>query len=326
MIVQLLCYIFSCYIYVVATSSLKHAENIKLLSSTLSIQKEYILDIKERSRKEKQLYFTDYLRNLFKEISLYDADKSLLTDDRTASEDVKTRLASVHILYRNIHKKNKYLFDISCLPRNLFVSHAELVTHYDTKSTEIQGTSDNYLIKDVTQDFKDHYTSGTDLYEADFDDNAKNNTTPQLVIFENVNNTLLSSLRSRRRRDISLALQMSNIKDSNINKKLCSLLPWEVNFRDIGWSRSLWHPSSYYANVCSGSCDYNDNATVYSSHAYIKNLFIKKFRDKIPNNFELSTNCSPSSYAPQTIIYLSKHRTIMVKQISRMKVASCSCL
>lgn len=36
-------------------------------------------------------------------------------------------------------KKNKYLFDISCLPRNLFVSHAELVTHYGTKSTEIQG-------------------------------------------------------------------------------------------------------------------------------------------------------------------------------------------
>lgn len=104
MIVQLLCYIFSCYIYVVATSSLKHAENIKLLSSTLSIQKEYILDIKERSRKEKQLYFTDYLRNLFKEISLYDADKSLLTDDRTTSEDVITRLASVHILYRNIRK------------------------------------------------------------------------------------------------------------------------------------------------------------------------------------------------------------------------------
>lgn len=104
MIVQLLCYIFSCYIYVVATSSLKHAENIKLLSSTLSIQKEYILDIKERSRKEKQLYFTDYLRNLFKEISLYDADKSLVADDRTTSEDVKTRLASVHILYRNIRK------------------------------------------------------------------------------------------------------------------------------------------------------------------------------------------------------------------------------
>lgn len=38
-------------------------------------------------------------------------------------------------------KKNKYLFDISCLPRNLFVSHAELVTHYDTKSTELQGES-----------------------------------------------------------------------------------------------------------------------------------------------------------------------------------------
>ncbi|CAC5384947.1 unnamed protein product [Mytilus coruscus] len=229
MIVKLLFYFFTCYIYFVATSSLRHAENIKLLSSTLSIQKEYILDIKDRSRKEKKLYFTNYLRNLFKEISLYDEDKSLLTDDRT-SEDVATRLASVHILYRNIHKQNKYLFDISSLPRNLFVSHAELVTHYDTKSTKLKGISDNYLIKDVTKDFESHYTSRTKLFGADVNDIAENYTTPQLVIFENVNNTLLSSLRSRRRRDISLSLQMSNIKDSNINKKLCSLIPWEVNF------------------------------------------------------------------------------------------------
>ncbi|CAC5384948.1 unnamed protein product [Mytilus coruscus] len=193
MIVKLLFYFFTCYIYFVATSSLRHAENIKLLSSTLSIQKEYILDIKDRSRKEKKLYFTNYLRNLFKEISLYDEDKSLLTDDRT-SEDVATRLASVHILYRNIR------------------------------------ISDNYLIKDVTKDFESHYTSRTKLFGADVNDIAENYTTPQLVIFENVNNTLLSSLRSRRRRDISLSLQMSNIKDSNINKKLCSLIPWEVNF------------------------------------------------------------------------------------------------
>jgi len=147
--------------------------------------------------------------------------------------------------------------------------------------------------------------------------------TAQLVIFENVNHTLLSSLRIRRKRGTGIKQQEISLGGEDENSA-CSVTPWEVHFSDMRWEGWLWAPSSYYANSCSGRCVTGEKECTFSSHAVVKYAYLKAKKNH--GHKELKVNCSPYEYAPLTIQYINKHKHVKVKQVSHMRVVSCLCL
>jgi len=185
--------------------------------------------------------------------------------------------------------------------------------------------SDNYDILDVTKDFRRAYRSETRQFMSRIKDETAfyDGITAQLVIFENVNHTLLSSLRIRRKRGTGIKQQEISLGGEDENS-VCSVTPWEVHFRNMQWEGWLWAPSSYYANLCSGRCVTGEKGCTFSSHAVVKDAYLKAKKNHAHK--ELKVNCSPYEYAPLTIQYINKHKHVKVKQVSQMRVVSCLCL
>ncbi|XP_052106350.1 transforming growth factor beta-2 proprotein-like [Mytilus californianus] len=325
---SLCCAFFVCSLVV----KLEYSDTEKVLHSILpKLQPEELPDVDDEFGEKKHHYFTNYVQNLYKEISLSDKDKSVhVSNDRTFTDDQKD-LASVHILQENNFNQKNLQFDISSLPRNIDVSLAEIVTQQnnaDKMSKKIPDVTEDYNIKDVTKDFQVFYSSGTTLFEVGLDKEIRKqaNMNAQLVLFKNVNKTQLSSLRLRHRRNVQDFLEEQDLGVITTDS-FCSVEPWIVDFSELGWQSWLWAPSSYHANSCSGSCSFLNSNNTISFHAIIKQHYYRYpyFQESSTEHLDLSTYCVPASYEALTITYITKQKMISMRQIPKMKVTSCMC-
>ncbi|CAG2248917.1 unnamed protein product [Mytilus edulis] len=122
---------------------LDYSVNEKVLKSIFPrLHPQELPDVDGEFDEEKHQYFTNYVQNLYKEISLSDKDKSVrITNDRTFTDDQKD-LSSVYILQETGKEftPEQFQFDISSLPSNIDVSLVEIVT---------QQSSDDNITKKI---------------------------------------------------------------------------------------------------------------------------------------------------------------------------------
>ncbi|KAL5022708.1 hypothetical protein ScPMuIL_001863 [Solemya velum] len=100
---------------------------------------------------------------------------------------------------------------------------------------------------------------------------------------------------------------------------------WEFDFRVIAWNRIIIQPTSFDAGYCKGACTTpfvhrRINSTMYS---FLKNLYHKstEFKDTtVPRAV-----CTPISYYPQTVQYITETGEFRTKTLLEMRVAACGC-
>ena len=100
-LIMTIIYLSLCYAFFVCSLGVKldYSVNEKVLKSILPrLHSQELPDVDGEFDEEKHQYFTNYVQNLYKEISLSDKDKSVrITNDRTFTDDQKD-LSSVYIL------------------------------------------------------------------------------------------------------------------------------------------------------------------------------------------------------------------------------------
>ncbi|XP_029162085.1 inhibin beta C chain-like isoform X2 [Nylanderia fulva] len=98
-----------------------------------------------------------------------------------------------------------------------------------------------------------------------------------------------------------------------------------INFRDIGWSDWILHPSGYHAYFCRGSCStaasLTNSASPYNN--VIRGLLTK---DGIQQRSKIVPCCSPTQLAPLQMVYIDRNNTITQKTLPNMVVEACGCM
>lgn len=178
----------------------------------------------------------------------------------------------------------------------------------------------NYVVTDVTRDFL--HVCGRHAFNCVYRHNYKalgqDHTIGQLVVFENMNRTMLSTIKTRDKRETTESYK----HHGGGSRKGCSVQPWVVNFTDIGWDGWLVLPPSYQANTCSGHCHLDSTIDLFSSLALVKKGYQIAGHKR---SKALHVCCAPTEYKPLTLLYMTKSGTVSVKQVSRMKVTACGC-
>ncbi|CAD6197528.1 unnamed protein product [Caenorhabditis auriculariae] len=97
----------------------------------------------------------------------------------------------------------------------------------------------------------------------------------------------------------------------------CCVVPFYVNFTELGWDDWIISPPGFYANYCAGPCkrDIDDiyqriMGDAYSNHSAIQ----------IPK-----PKCAPAEYGSLEIVYAVSDRDIRKTRLHGMRVLSCSC-
>ncbi|KAK1137609.1 hypothetical protein K0M31_002109 [Melipona bicolor] len=100
-----------------------------------------------------------------------------------------------------------------------------------------------------------------------------------------------------------------------------------INFKDIGWSDWILHPSGYHAYFCRGSCSSAASLTI-SGSAY--NNVIRRLLTKNGNTVrrknEIVPCCSPTQLSPIQLLYVDSNNTITQKTLPNMVVEACGCM
>ncbi|XP_072756539.1 growth/differentiation factor 8 isoform X2 [Anoplolepis gracilipes] len=97
-----------------------------------------------------------------------------------------------------------------------------------------------------------------------------------------------------------------------------------INFRDIGWSDWILHPSGYHAYFCRGSCSTAASLTMSSSgYNHVIRLLT---RDASQQKNKIVPCCSPTQLAPLQLLYIDTNNTITQKTLPNMVVEACGCM
>ncbi|XP_011696480.1 PREDICTED: growth/differentiation factor 8 [Wasmannia auropunctata] len=98
-----------------------------------------------------------------------------------------------------------------------------------------------------------------------------------------------------------------------------------INFRDIGWSDWILHPSGYHAYFCRGSCSTAASLTVSGSH--YNNVIMKYLTTESgQRKNKIVPCCSPTQLAPLQLLYIDTNNTITQKTLPNMVVEACGCM
>ncbi|XP_071558759.1 growth/differentiation factor 8 [Temnothorax nylanderi] len=98
-----------------------------------------------------------------------------------------------------------------------------------------------------------------------------------------------------------------------------------INFRDIGWSDWILHPSGYHAYFCRGSCSTPTALTVSGSQ--YNNVIMKLLsKDMGQQKNKIVPCCSPTQLAPLQLLYIDTNNTITQKTLPNMVVEACGCM
>ncbi|VDI74926.1 Hypothetical predicted protein [Mytilus galloprovincialis] len=101
----------------------------------------------------------------------------------------------------------------------------------------------------------------------------------------------------------------------------CCLMPFTVNFRDIGWD-SIAHPQSIQANYCTGSCHARYAMTTNHTSLIQEYRWTKATEKQMD---ALTPCCAPISYRPQSILYFDGDK-VQETRIPNIAVTACGCV
>ncbi|XP_005411414.1 PREDICTED: bone morphogenetic protein 15 [Chinchilla lanigera] len=133
-----------------------------------------------------------------------------------------------------------------------------------------------------------------------------------------------SSLLSRKTRQIdsiaSKIIAPSSEQDDSDNNQ-CSLHPYTVSFRQLGWDHWIIAPNHYTPNYCKGTCP----RVLYDSlnspnHAIIQNLINELVNQSVPQ-----PSCVPYKYVAMSILLIEANGSILYKEQEGMVAQSCTC-
>ncbi|KAK2503985.1 hypothetical protein MC885_006936 [Smutsia gigantea] len=101
----------------------------------------------------------------------------------------------------------------------------------------------------------------------------------------------------------------------------CSLYPFQVSFRQLGWDHWIIAPHLYTPNYCKGACPrvlhYGLNSP---NHAIIQNLVNELVDQSVPQ-----PSCVPYKYVPISILLIEANGNILYKEYEDMIAQSCTC-
>ncbi|EHB17713.1 Bone morphogenetic protein 15 [Heterocephalus glaber] len=133
-----------------------------------------------------------------------------------------------------------------------------------------------------------------------------------------------SSLLSRKARQVdSVAPEVSTPSQEQDESKnnQCSLHPYTVSFRQLGWDHWIIAPHHYTPNYCKGTCPrvlhYGLNSP---NHAIIQSLINKLVNQSIPQ-----PSCVPYKYDAMSVLLIEANGSILYKEHEGMAAQSCTC-
>ncbi|KAF1765896.1 hypothetical protein GCK72_005849 [Caenorhabditis remanei] len=94
----------------------------------------------------------------------------------------------------------------------------------------------------------------------------------------------------------------------------CCIVPFYVNFTEIGWNDWILSPPGFYANYCSGSC----------SNELDENYQMMKLSSKDQSMIP-EPSCAPNYYGSIDMIVALTSQDIRKTRIHGMRALSCSC-
>nr|XP_005593654.1 PREDICTED: bone morphogenetic protein 15 [Macaca fascicularis] len=127
--------------------------------------------------------------------------------------------------------------------------------------------------------------------------------------------------RTRQADGISAEVTASSSKRSGPENNQCSLHPFQVSFRQLGWDHWIIAPPFYTPNYCKGTClrvlrdDLNS-----PNHAIIQNLVNQLVDQSVPR-----PSCVPYKYVPISVLMIEANGSILYKEYEGMIAESCTC-
>ncbi|XP_048192617.1 bone morphogenetic protein 15 [Perognathus longimembris pacificus] len=101
----------------------------------------------------------------------------------------------------------------------------------------------------------------------------------------------------------------------------CSLHPYKVSFRQLGWDHWIIAPHLYTPNYCKGICTgvlpYGLNSP---NHAIIQGLVNELVNQSVPQ-----PSCVPYKFLPMSILLVEANGNILYKEYEGMIAQSCTC-
>lgn len=101
----------------------------------------------------------------------------------------------------------------------------------------------------------------------------------------------------------------------------CSLHPYKVSFRQLGWDHWIIAPRLYTPNYCKGICSrvlpYGLNSP---NHAIIQSLVNELVNHSVPQ-----PSCVPYKFLPMSILLVEANGSILYKEYEGMIAQSCTC-
>ncbi|XP_004999997.2 bone morphogenetic protein 15 isoform X2 [Cavia porcellus] len=129
-------------------------------------------------------------------------------------------------------------------------------------------------------------------------------------------------LRKARQIDsVASELSASSWELDKSENNQCSLHPYTVSFRQLGWDHWVIAPHHYTPNYCKGTCPrvlhYGLNSP---NHAIIQNLINELVNQSIPQ-----PSCVPYKYVAMSILLVEANGSILYKEHEGMIAQSCTC-
>ncbi|XP_012326995.2 bone morphogenetic protein 15 [Aotus nancymaae] len=127
--------------------------------------------------------------------------------------------------------------------------------------------------------------------------------------------------RTRQAGSISAEATASSLKDSEPENNQCSLHPFQVSFRQLGWDHWIIAPPFYTPNYCKGTCLRVLRGDLNSpNHAIVQNLVNQLVDPSVPR-----PSCVPYKYVPISVLLIEANGSILYKEYEGMIAESCTC-
>lgn len=108
----------------------------------------------------------------------------------------------------------------------------------------------------------------------------------------------------------------------------CNVVPWTVDFAELGWDKFISFPLTYNANACEGKCAQSRNcvSSMNKPINMLKNYeILRRLYAYCPDVSLLDHSCCrPSKYGSQGIVFRGASGSLFFIVVSQMRVLECS--
>lgn len=108
----------------------------------------------------------------------------------------------------------------------------------------------------------------------------------------------------------------------------CNVVPWTVDFAELGWDKFISFPLTYNANACEGKCAQSRNCVSAMNKPInmLKNYeILRRLYAYCPDVSLLDHSCCrPSKYGSQGIVFRGASGSLFFIVVSQMRVLECS--